>query len=105
MGFKHIILKPQLLGDVKWARARHESPYGTIESAWEIRGDKLDLKIIIPVNTTATVYVPIDKQKAAAEGPGSVYRADYAKFLRIEDNHAVFEVESGTYEFASELPK
>ena len=105
VGFKHIVLKPQLLGDVKWVRAEHESLYGTIRSEWEIRGDRFNLGIAVPVNTTATVYVPIDKQKAAAEGSGSVYRADYAKFLRIESNYAVFEVQSGTYEFVSELPK
>jgi hypothetical protein len=51
-----------------------------------------------------TAYLPIDKQKAATESPASVYRADYVKFLRNEDNYAVFEVESGTYEFVSELP-
>ena len=105
VGFKHIIIRPQLLGDVKWARAEHESMYGTIKSDWEIRDGKFNLKIAVPVNTSATVYVPCDKQKAAAEGPGSTYRADHARFLRIEDNYVVFEVESGTYEFVSQLSR
>ncbi len=102
VGFKHIIIRPQLLGDVKWARAEHESMYGTIKSAWEIRDGKFSLKIAVPVNTSATVYVPCDKQNAIAEGPGSTYRADHARFLRLEDRYAVFEVESGTYEFVSQ---
>jgi alpha-L-rhamnosidase len=105
VGFKRIVLKPQLLGDVKWVRAEHESMYGTIKSAWEINSGKLTLRIAVPVNTSATVYVPLDKQKAAAEGAGSVYRADYVKFLRLEDRYAVFEVQSGTYEFVSELAR
>ena len=72
---------------------------------WEIQGNKFTLRIAVPVNTSATVYVPLDKQKAATEGPGSIYRADYVKFLRIEDSYAVFEVQSGTYEFVSELTR
>ncbi len=79
--------------------------YGTIQSAWEIRDGKFDLKIAVPVNTTATVYVPCDKEKPVAEGAGSTYRADHARFLHVEGNHAVFEVESGTYEFVSQLSR
>ena len=78
--------------------------YGTIRSAWEIRDGKFNLKIAVPVNTGATVYVPTDQQRAMTESSGSTYRADHARFVRIEDNYVVFEVESGTYEFVSELP-
>ncbi len=101
VGFKHTIIKPQLLGDVKWARARHESMYGTIQSAWEIENDKFTLRIAVPGNTSATVYVPYGR-KGSTESPASAYRADEARFLRIEDKYAVFEVQSGTYEFTSE---
>jgi alpha-L-rhamnosidase len=105
VGFKHIIIRPQLLGDVKWARAEHESMYGTIQSAWEVRDGKFHLKIAVPVNTTATVYVPCDQQKPVAEGSGSTYQADHARFLRSAGNCAVFEVESGTYEFVSQVSR
>lgn len=105
VGFKHIIIKPRLLGDLKWVRAEHESPYGTIKSQWEITGDKFTLRVAVPVNTSATVYVPRRGQKTEAEGPGSLYRADYVKFLRAEDNYLVFEVQSGAYEFASQLTR
>ena len=96
---------PQLVSDVKWVRAEHESMYGTIKSAWEIQGDKFILKIAVPVNSTATVYVHSDQQKAVKEGPDYIHTTDHARFLRIEDNYVVFEVESGTYEFISQLPR
>jgi alpha-L-rhamnosidase len=104
VGFKHFSIKPQLLGDVTWAKAEHESPYGTIRSHWEIQGNKFRLKIAVPVNTTATVYVPSDRQKAITEGPDYIHAGDHTRFLRIEDNSVVFEVGSGTYEFISQLP-
>ena len=104
VGFKHIIIKPQLLGDVKWARAEHQSMYGTIKSTWEIQGDKLVLRIAVPVNTTATVYVP-GKKKTITEGPGVIHTDNHVRFLRSEGQYGVFEVESGTYEFISVLPR
>jgi alpha-L-rhamnosidase len=104
VGFKHIILKPQLLGDLKWVRAEHESLYGVIKSAWEIHGDRLTWKIAVPVNTTATVYVPARARESVNEGPGRVHTGDSVRFLRTESGYVVYEVESGTYEFVSQLP-
>ena len=78
--------------------------YGTIRSDWEIRDNKIALKVAVPVNTTATVYVPSNRQTAITEGPDYLHVGGHAKFLRLEDNYAVFEVESGTYEFVSQLP-
>lgn len=104
VGFKHFTIKPQLLGDVTWAKAEHESMYGTIRSNWEVQGGKFILKIAVPVNTTATVYLPCDKEKAIVEGPDYIHVDDHAKFLRVEGSYVVFEVESGTYEFISQLP-
>jgi len=105
VGFKHFIIKPQLLGDVKWVRARHESMYGTIKSSWEIQADKFILKIVVPVNTTATVYVPSDNQIVGTQGPDMIRTDDHVRFLRVEDSYAVYEVDSGSYEFTSPLPR
>jgi len=105
VGFKHIVIKPQLLGDVKWVRAEHESMYGTIESIWEIRDERFSLKVAIPTNTTATVYVPSDRQEFVNEGPSYIHSGDHVRFVRLEDDYVVFEAESGTYEFNSKLPR
>jgi alpha-L-rhamnosidase len=82
-GFKHVIIQPQLLGDTTWVRAEHKSPYGTIKSAWERKGDAFSLKLTIPANTTATVYVPASSRESV--------RADDAgvRFLRSEADCAI----------------
>ncbi len=105
VGFKHIVIKPQLLGDVTWVRAEHESMYGTIKSAWDIKDSYFTLKVAIPTNTTATVYVPCDKEQFAKEGPSMIHSGDYVRFVRLEDDRVVFEVESGTFEFHSRLSR
>jgi alpha-L-rhamnosidase len=105
VGFKHVVIKPQLLGDLTWVRAEHESMYGTIKSAWDIKGDHFALKVAIPANTTATVYVPSDKEEFTNEGPSYIHSGDHVRFDRLEDGYVVFEVDSGTYEFNSKLPR
>ncbi len=105
VGFKHFIIKPQLLGDVKWVRAQHESMCGTIKSTWEIQGDKFNLKVAVPVSTTATVYVPCDRHRVGSQGPNTIRTDDHTRFVRAEGSYAVYEVESGSYEFTSPLPR
>jgi alpha-L-rhamnosidase len=104
VGFKRTIIKPHVLGDLTWVRAEHDSMYGTIKSDWEVHGHAFMLTASIPPNTTASVYVPTDRQTFMNEGPDSICRSSHVRFVRLEDNYAVFDVESGTYEFNSKLP-
>jgi alpha-L-rhamnosidase len=57
-GFKKIVIKPSILGDLTWVKAHFDSPYGRIVSNWKLEGDKLTMDVTIPVNTTATVVLP-----------------------------------------------
>lgn len=58
-GFKHIILKPQPVGDLKYVNSSFKSLYGMIDSNWKLTasGD-FDWHFTIPPNTKATVYIP-----------------------------------------------
>lgn len=94
-GFKQIIIAPQPAGDVFWAKARYNSIRGKIVSDWTRSGEKFTLKISIPPNTTATVYVPSNA------GTRVSVSNDTAKFLRNENDRAVFAAGSGDYEFES----
>lgn len=53
----HFIISPKPGGDIKYAKARYNSIYGTIESGWEMREDNsIYFSISIPSNTSATFY-------------------------------------------------
>jgi alpha-L-rhamnosidase len=56
------------------------------------------MDICVPVNTTATVYVP---GKNITESGLSAAEAEGVTFLRMEKNKAVFKVDSGKYKFKS----
>ncbi|MGH8024175.1 MAG: alpha-L-rhamnosidase C-terminal domain-containing protein, partial [Limisphaerales bacterium] len=102
-GFKHVIMKPHPVHGLTFVRAAHVSPYGLIVSDWRRNGTNFHWRITVPVNATASVYVP-------ASSPGHVYergapaaRNPFVKFLRMDGDYAVFNVGSGTYRFTSQL--
>ncbi|HDR68480.1 MAG TPA: alpha-L-rhamnosidase, partial [Bacteroidaceae bacterium] len=57
-GYKKIVIKPILTKQLTYAAGNHQSPYGTISSRWELSDNQLVFKISLPVNTSATLYIP-----------------------------------------------
>ena len=100
-GFKHILMHPQIVGDLKWVKATHQSPYGMIASHWQLQGDIFDWRITVPPNSTATVWVPTKSIQSVTESGQPVAAATGVKFLRAEPGQAVFEIQSGSYHFRS----
>lgn len=54
-GYQHILLKPQP-GPLEFMKGSVDSPYGVISAGWERKGDKIEYRVTIPVNTTATLF-------------------------------------------------
>ncbi|MDD5140166.1 MAG: family 78 glycoside hydrolase catalytic domain [Verrucomicrobiales bacterium] len=100
-GFKHIILKPVVVGDLKWVKAYYDSPYGRIGSEWKSNRGIFTWKITVPPNTSATVYVPTSSAGSVHEGGHPLAKVRGVKFLRMENGYAVLEVESGKYVFSA----
>ena len=98
-GFKHILLRPQPVGDLQWVKASFNSPYGTIRSDWKIAGGKFKWKVTVPSNTTATVYVPTTDPASVTEGGRPVGTNAGDCCLHRTEAANVYEVESGEYEF------
>ena len=100
-GFKKIIIKPAVVGDISWVKCHHDSPYGRIVSNWKREGDMVSMDLTIPPNTTATVYVPAKVATGITESGKPASKAEGVKFLRMENGIAVYAVGSGTYRFQS----
>jgi len=104
-GFKHIVMQPTPVGDLTFVKASHESPYGEIASDWKREGDRFNWSVSIPVNTTATVYVPTSSAAPVKEGDLPAAQAPGLKYLRLESGRAVYEIGSGTYHVVSTLQR
>ncbi len=99
--FKHIVMKPYVLGDLTSVDASYNSVYGMIKSAWKLENDKFEWNITIPANTTATVYVPTLDNENVMESGRKASKSEGVRFIKREGYLAVFEVESGSYTFTS----
>ncbi|MES2329058.1 MAG: family 78 glycoside hydrolase catalytic domain [Bacteroidota bacterium] len=92
-GFQKIIIRPQVVGDVTHAKAGFQSPYGLIVSDWTKKNDQFELNVTIPVNTTATIYLPA--------GKGSTVILDGKKIdpVKWENGKVLIKTGSGNYHF------
>jgi alpha-L-rhamnosidase len=102
-GYKAISIRPSPGGDLTFARASYKSIYGEIVSDWNIKNNEFTLNVVVPVNTTATVYVPAKNVESVTESGHPASQAKCVQFLRMEDGKAVFAVGSGNYRFMSKL--
>jgi alpha-L-rhamnosidase len=102
-GFKRIVIKPAVVGDLVWVKAAYGSPHGRIASAWKREGAHLTLEVTIPANTTATVFVPTTDASSVTEGGRPLARVATVTALPAQAGAAVFAVGSGRYVFSSEF--
>ena len=103
-GYKHFVIRPRPGGGVTWAKAQYDSIRGRIASDWKLERQEFTLKVTVPPNTSATVYVPAPDVAAVTEGGRPIGDATGVKFLRQEDGCVVLMVGSGDYAFAARQP-
>ncbi len=100
-GYRHIIVKPQTKSPLNWVNAWHDSMYGRIETSWKREGSAVTLKVRVPANSSATIFVPAGDASKVTEGGVAAAHANGVKYLRTESGAAVYEVGAGTYTFES----
>jgi alpha-L-rhamnosidase len=102
-GFKKIIIKPEITGGLTSVNVGYDSIHGHISSEWHRSAGHLDLRVSIPANTTATVFVPVINHQTVTESGRPASQSDGVTFLRFEPGAAVYRVASGVYQFDSRI--
>jgi alpha-L-rhamnosidase len=97
VAFREFIIAPDPVAGLDWVKAEHDSPYGMIRSHWRREGGRLHLEVEVPVNTKATVYLPV---KPGAEGVESPVPASPSDRDRM-----AFRIGSGRYRFSAAMPR
>ena len=57
-GYHHVVIRPYMDERLPHARAAYDSVYGTVMTDWTKDAAGLRLKVQVPANATATVYLP-----------------------------------------------
>ena len=99
VAFQQIDIRPEPVGDVTSASAQYVSPYGPISTEWKKEKRFFELNVEIPVNTTATVFLPVTGEETITEGGRPVKERTDIKFLRNEYGKSLVAVGSGSYKF------
>ena len=106
-GFKNIVLKPVMSGNLPYASASVKSVRGRIVSAWERNEKELRYSVEIPGNTSAVIYIPKNSwDKAEVKENGNIIwdgekdqQVHMISYLREEEKYIVYQLESGKYDF------
>jgi hypothetical protein len=102
-GFKRVVIKPSVVGDLTWAKASYDSIHGTIRSHSKRKADRFDLEVTIPPGTSATVFVPALSASEVTESGAPAASSKGVRFLREENRTAIYLIQSGTYSFQSRI--
>jgi alpha-L-rhamnosidase len=100
-GYRTFKVAPEVVTGISRVRAEQRSPYGRILSEWSRDGHWFRLTVDTPVNTTATVSVPLFGEDAAGRRPCATAGA---KLVGIHGGRAVYRVGSGTWWFITPAP-
>jgi alpha-L-rhamnosidase len=104
-GYGRIVIRPHPGGGLTHARGEYDSVRGKIVSAWSLEGDRFELEVTIPPNTTATVHVPAANGAEVTEGGSPLEEAEGVEPLRADGEEAVLSVGSGRYRFAGRMAR
>jgi alpha-L-rhamnosidase len=99
VGYKKILIKPEMAGNITWSKTSYESPYGEIRCNWDKQPEMLRINIEIPVNTTAKVYIPVKPKSMVTENGILVSKVKDIKILSGIDGWLICQVGSGNYSF------
>jgi alpha-L-rhamnosidase len=90
-GYRKIAIRPQPGGGIRQASARHLTPYGMAECAWQIRDGSIEVNVVVPPNATASVSLP-GKEEAPVEVGSGAYSWSYA--YQDPDDHPPLSVDN-----------
>ena len=100
VGYKRVVIDPQLAGDINKVNVSFVSPYGKIESNWKKDKNSFELKIAIPANSKALVYLPARDGAVVKEGGNRLDKVEGLKFLGFKKGKFQIELGSGNYHFS-----
>jgi alpha-L-rhamnosidase len=98
-GYRHIIFKPQPVKELEYVSYSNNTPYGEGGIHWRHEEGEFVMEISVPVSCHARVYIPASDPAMITEGGISVDQAKHVTFVEMQDEYALFDIESGKYSF------
>lgn len=100
-GYRDVTVAPAVTGEMDWARATLDTPFGPVTSDWRRADDgtgDLVLEVDVPVGSTGHLRVPAPNATAVVEGDGPAVTADGVREWSHADGVLSLTTGSGRYE-------
>lgn len=81
-GYQHLIIRPEPVGDLKYVKASYETLYGWISIDWTHENDIFAMKVTVPVNCTAEIYLPGEAEPKEVKSGKYEYTAEMKNALK-----------------------
>lgn len=99
---QRLLLRPAVVGDLQWVRARYRSALGPVQSEWKRAGDQVDYIFAVPAESTIEV-------RSSSPQTVSVNGSEAAKGSGVESAHVEGDrlrlvVQPGRYEIRGSAP-
>jgi alpha-L-rhamnosidase len=99
-GFSRFAVRPAFGINITQAEGKVATPHGAVSVSWTTpSATATTLKLVVPFNTVATVWLPATAASAVSEGGKPATSS--ATFVRQDGADTVWEVGSGEYAFAT----
>ncbi|MDE3143018.1 MAG: alpha-L-rhamnosidase, partial [Bacteroidota bacterium] len=99
VGYKHIKIKPHIGGGLTYASASLETYYGKLSCGWKVEADKIIMDVVIPANTSATIFIPAANAESISEMDKPITAINEIKVVGTKDGYLELNIGSGVYHF------
>ena len=102
-GFEEIVFKPYLPRELPWVKAMLLTARGVIESDWEHDGETATMRVKVPANCRAKIYLPTAEPGGVREEGRVLEEAEGVERVGFEENELCLSIGSGSYHFTFPL--
>jgi alpha-L-rhamnosidase len=101
-GYKTFTIKPEIAQEgIGYVNATYNSINGLIKSSWKKIGNTISMQVIVPVNTTANVFIPTKNANTILENGKPLNTNTSLKISDYTNGYLSVQVGSGSYNFKS----
>jgi alpha-L-rhamnosidase len=98
-GYRHIVFRPQPVGDLNFVRYFNKTPYGEAGIHWKKENNQFVMEVTVPVGSHATVYMPASEGTTIFESGNPVTDQPFLRNMGWKEGYHIFRAESGNYSF------
>ena len=98
-GYRHIIFRPQPVDEMEYVTYINNTPCGEAGINWKNQDARFIMEVIVPVSCEATVHVPAPGPEHVLESGAKPENSEGVDFIKMEEDYAVYSVQSGRYSF------